>query len=131
MASIHKETIIRARPAIVWAAIRDLANVHNLFPGVLTASRVEPGARIVTFANGAVVRELIIDQDDNAMRFVYAVVEGGTTTHHSASWQLFDHPEDSTRFVWISDFLPNESRDGIQTLVDKGSEAMKRVLEKG
>jgi hypothetical protein len=129
MASIHKEIIIRAQPSKVWAAICDLPNVHRLFAGVLTASRVEPGARLVTFANGAVVRELIINQDDDAMRFVYAAVEGGITTHHNASWQLFDDQDGGTRFVWISDFLPDESRDVFQSLVDAGCVAMKRSLE--
>jgi hypothetical protein len=71
MASIHKEILIRARPQDVWAAIRDVGAVHQrLTPGVLIDARLDGVARIVTFANGAVVRELIVDLDDEARRLV-------------------------------------------------------------
>jgi hypothetical protein len=56
-------------------------------------------------------------------------VEGGVTTHHNASWQLFAAGEGKTRFVWISDFLPDEVAPTVQELVDAGTAALKRVLE--
>ncbi len=85
MASIHKEMLIKARPEDVWAAIRDVGAVHQrLAPGFVIDTRLDEDARIVTFANGAVVRERIVDIDDQARRFAYAAV-GGRTTHHNAS----------------------------------------------
>ena len=89
MASIHNETLIEARPETVWAAVRDIGAVHErLAPGFVIDTRLENGARVVTFANGLVVRELIVDMDDAARRLVWAVVRG-QLTHHNASLQVY------------------------------------------
>ncbi len=89
MASIHKEILIQARPQDVWAAIRDVGAVHQrLAPGFVIDARLDGDARIVTFADGAVVRELLVDIDDEARRVAYAAI-GGRTTHHNASMQVF------------------------------------------
>jgi Polyketide cyclase / dehydrase and lipid transport len=77
MASIRKDIPIEADPDHVWAAVRDVGAVHErLGPGFLTDSRLDGEARVVTFANGMVVRELIVNIDDQARRFVWAAVGG-------------------------------------------------------
>lgn len=119
MASIYKEIPIQARPQDVWAAIRDVGAVHQ---------RLDGDARIVTFANGAVVRELIVDIDDQARRLAYAAV-GGRTTHHNASMQVFAQGENQSRLVWITDLLPNEVTAIIRELVEQGAATMKQTLE--
>jgi carbon monoxide dehydrogenase subunit G len=129
MASINKQVVIERDRGEVWAALTDIGNVHRLFPGVLKASRIQEDGRVVTFVNDMVVREIIVDRDDKFMRLVYAAVEGGVTTHHNASWQLFNAGKGRTRFVWISDFLPDEVAPTVQELVDAGTAALKRVLE--
>src|SRR5215216_1015038 len=107
MASIHREVPIRAEPQAVWDALRDVGAIHQrLAPGFVTDVRLEEGARIVTFGNGMVARELIVDVDDNARRLVWAVV-GGRMTHHNASAQVFED-KGGSRFVWIADLLPHE-----------------------
>jgi carbon monoxide dehydrogenase subunit G len=129
MASIHKEILIKARPDDIWAAIRDVGAVHErLTPGVLVAARLDGDARVVTFANGAVVRELIVDIDEKARRFAYAAV-GGRTTHHNASMQVFAEGEDHSRLVWITDLLPNEVAAVISELVEQGASVIKQTLE--
>jgi len=58
MASIRKEILTTASPADAWAAIRDVGALHQrLVPGFVVDTRLEPGARIVTFANGMVVKD--------------------------------------------------------------------------
>ena len=58
MASIRKEISTSATPEQVWDALRDVGALHTrLVPGFVTDTRMEPGARIVTFGNGKVVRE--------------------------------------------------------------------------
>src|SRR6185295_19947980 len=85
MASIHKEIHIQARPETAWDALRDVGALHTrLVPGFVTDVRLEPGARIVTFGNGTVARELIVDVDDNTRRVAWSVV-GSQMTHHNAS----------------------------------------------
>lgn len=129
MASIRKEILIHAKPENVWTAIRDVGAVHQrLVPGLVTDVRLEGNARIVTFANGKIVRELIVDVDDTSRRLVYAAV-GGLSTHHNASMQVFDEGE-SSRLVWITDVLPNEVADPIGALIEKGAGIIKQTLEK-
>jgi hypothetical protein len=55
MAAIRKEILTAARPERVWDALRDVGALHTrLVPGFVVDTRLEPGARIVTFANGMV-----------------------------------------------------------------------------
>src|SRR6266702_893667 len=60
MASIHKYIPIDAHPDEVWDAVRDFGAVHRrLVPGFVLDARLDGDARIVTFANGTVARELL------------------------------------------------------------------------
>ena len=53
MASIRKEVLINASSEAVWDALKDVGALHTrLVPGFVTDTRLEPGARIVTFGNG-------------------------------------------------------------------------------
>jgi carbon monoxide dehydrogenase subunit G len=129
MATIRKEILVRASPETVWSAVRDVGQVHRrLCPGVLVDARLDGDARIVTFANGLVVRELIVDVDDEARRFCWAAV-GGRLTHHNASMQVFPEGAGGTRLVWIADLLPNEVEPDIRALIEMGAAALKKTLE--
>jgi len=129
MASIRKEILIDALPEEVWDAIRDVGEVHlRLAKGFVIDTRLDGEARIVTFANGMVVRELIVDIDDESLRLAYAAV-GGLTKHHNASIQVFAEGEDRSRLVWTTDLLPNELAGAIGDLVEQGAEVMKKTLE--
>src|SRR5438132_1660099 len=108
MASIRKEILIEAAPEDVWAAVRDVGAVHErLAPGFVIDTRLEEGARVVTFANGLVARELIVDVDDEARRLVWAVVGSSRLTHHNASMQVVADREGRGRVIWVADLLPN------------------------
>lgn len=110
MASIRKELETKARPEDVWAAIRDIGALHTrLVPGFVIATRLEPGARVVTFGNGMEVREPIVDLDDAARRLVWSAVGAGLT-HYNASVQVFAGANDGSRIVWIADLLPNDMK---------------------
>src|SRR5258706_396918 len=85
------------------------------------------GERVVTFGNGMVARELIVDLDDTARRLAWSVV-GGRMTHHNASLQVFAEGEHS-RAVWIADLLPHELGPAIGGMIAQGLEAMKKTLE--
>ena len=130
MASIRKEIVIENSPDDVWAAVRDVGAIHvRLVPGFVVDCRLEGDARIVTFANGMVVRELIVDVNDDARRLVWAVV-GGPLTHHNASVQVFAEGAGHSRLVWIADLLPNEMAGTIEAMIQQGTIAMKRTLER-
>src|SRR3954470_24773806 len=118
MASINREIRIAASPDVVWNALRDVGALHTrLAPGFATDTRLEDGARIVTFGNGLVVKELIIDVDERARRVAWSAV-GGRLTHHNASAQVFADGDGTTRFVWIADLLPHEMAPAIAGMID-------------
>jgi hypothetical protein len=130
MASIRKEILVEASPEHVWAAVRDVGAVHErLVPGVLVDGYLEGDARVVTFANGAVVRELIVDVDDDRRRVSYAVVDSPLqAVHQHASMQVVADGDHGSRLVWITDVVPDELAWPIGDLMDQGAEAMVRAL---
>jgi polyketide cyclase/dehydrase/lipid transport protein len=130
MASIRKEIVTRARPADVWDAVRDIGALHTrLVPGFVIATRLEPGARVVTFANGMTVREPIITIDEQDRRLVWSAV-GGSLTHYNASAQVVAEPDGASRVVWIADLLPDEAAQSVEGMMDAGMAAMKAALDK-
>ena len=131
MASIRREIVIEASPERIWDAVRDVGAVHErLAPGFVVDTRLEAGARVVTFANGLVARELIVDVDDEARRLAWAVVGSPRLTHHNASMQIFDDGDRGSRVVWIADLLPNEIGGTIAAMIEEGLGAMKKTLER-
>src|SRR6185369_11473009 len=130
MASIRREVVIEARAEDVWDAVRDVGAIHKrLAPGFVVDTRLEDGARIVTFGNGFVVRELIGDVDDTARRLVWAAV-GGRLTHHNASMQVFAEGEKRSRVVWIADLLPHELAGYVTGLMEQGLGVAKQTLDR-
>ena len=130
MASIRKEILIDAPAAHVWAALRDVGAIHErVAPGFVVATVLEEGARVVTFGNGMVARELIVDVDDEARRLVWAVV-GTQLTHRNASAQVFADGEGRSRLVWIADLLPNERAGDIRAMIEQAATIMKPTLER-
>jgi polyketide cyclase/dehydrase/lipid transport protein len=128
MASIHKDILIDANPNDVWDALRDFGALHTrLVPGFVTDTKLDDDARIVTFANGTVAREILVDCDDNKRRLVYAIVSE-RIKQHSASAQVFAEGDGRTRFVWIADVLPNEIAPYMAAQMDQGLLAMQKAL---
>ncbi len=130
MASIYKEMTIDAPAEHVWAAIRDVGAVHTRFArDMVLDTQLEGNDRIVTFANGEVVRERIVGIDDERRRLAYAAVEW-RTTHHNASFQVVPESAARCRLVWVTDLLPDAMADLVEGFVDQGSAAIKRTLER-
>jgi len=77
------------------------------------------GARIVTFANGMVVRELIVDIDDEAKRLVWSAISD-RLTHHNASAQVFSTGDGQARVLWIPDVLPDEAAGPVGLMMEQG-----------
>jgi len=129
MSSIRKEILINASSQTVWDALRDVGALHTrLVPGFVTDTRLEPGARIVTFGNGRVVRELIVDLNERDRRLAWAVVDE-PFQHYNASAQVFDEGQSRCRFVWIADLLPNELANDVAAMMDQGLSVIKQTME--
>ena len=130
MASIHKELTVEVDADTAWASLRRVGEARELFAPVLTESRMESEIRTVRFANGMVVRERILDVDDERQRVAYAALDAPGMTYHHASMQVREAGPKRCLFVWITDFHPAEIRADILPLIEEGAAAFKRNLEK-
>jgi len=129
MASIRQEIRVAASAEHIWDAVRDVGEIHHrLVPGFVTDCRLEGDARIVTFANGMVARERIVDLDETQRRLVWSAV-GGRLSHHNASVQVFAEGPQGCRLVWIADLLPHELKPAIEAMIEQGAAAIQRTLE--
>ena len=129
MATLHKEIHIEARPEVIWDAARDVGALHTrLVPGFVVDTQLEGNARIVTFGNGMVVRELIISVDDRRRRLAWTAI-GGRTTHYNAVLEVLADGS-GTRVVWTIDLLPDEMAEPVATMQDNGLAAMKAAFER-
>ena len=131
MASIRKEMVVACAPEKAWDAARDIGAPHTrLVRGFVADCKLEDGARTITFANGMIAREVIVDIDDSARRLVWSA-SGGRLTHHNASLQIFPEGAGKSRIVWIADLLPDAMRAPIDGMIQQGVDAMKKTLEAG
>jgi carbon monoxide dehydrogenase subunit G len=129
MAHIRRETVIDVPPAQVWAALSDVGALHTrLVPGFVADCVYAGEVRTITFGNGLVVREHILDVDPDMKRVAWSA-EGGNLTHYSASAQLFTAGAHTCRVVWLADLLPHDAAPAITAMIEQGLAAMKRHLE--
>ena len=127
MASIHRELPLAARAEAVWDVVRDIGAVHTRFaPGFVVDVKMEEGARLVTFGNGMVAREVIVDVDDETLRLAYSV-RSERLAHHNASFQVFAEGAGS-RLVWIADVLPDAAAATVGAMMDEGLKATSAAL---
>jgi Polyketide cyclase / dehydrase and lipid transport len=129
MASLHKDIPLNTRADEVWDAVRDFGAVHTrLVPGFVLDTRLDGDhARIVTFANGTVARELLVDCDDTRRRLVYAVISE-RVTHYNASVQVVSDGEARCRLIWIIDLLPHDIAPYVGGQMDQAALAMQKAL---
>jgi len=130
MASIHKEFVVDATPDEVWEVLGDFGAVHErLAPGFVTDTLLIADTRTVTFADGTIVTERLVDLDPVSRRVAYTVV-GGTLhpSHHHASMQALPEEGGGTRFIWHTDILPEALAAPIAEFVEHGSAVMCQAL---
>jgi hypothetical protein len=130
MATIIRATTIDTDPADAWTALRDFGALHErLAVGFVVDCTLEaPDLRTITFANGAVAEERLVGIDETSRRLAYCVVASGLgASHHHASAQVVDDPA-GTRFVWITDVLPDELAPTVGGLMDAGIAAIAATL---
>jgi hypothetical protein len=128
MATIYKEFTVDTDIESAWDVLRDFNAVHQrLAPGFVVDCKPGDGSRTVTFANGAQAHELLVGINEAAHRLSYTVT-GGKATHHMASAQLFAEGENRTRFVWITDVLPDSLEGYIDMMMTQGAAVMQRTL---
>jgi carbon monoxide dehydrogenase subunit G len=130
MAAVHEDFLVQADPDRVWAAVRDVGAADKLFPGVLIDAHATDDGRVVTFAGGAVVREVVVDLDDGRRRIAYTSVEGplGASHHHATLQVLPTDDAGVSRVVWVTDVLPDALAEPVAQLMRRGAGAMTAAL---
>ena len=129
MASVRREIVTSAAPDAVWDAIRDVGALHTrLVPGFVVDTRLEPGARVVTFGNGMVAREEIVGIDDETRRVAWAIV-GGQFRHYNGAARVTDDEDGGSWFVWTADLLPDELAEQVESMMAAGILVIKKTLD--
>ena len=110
MACICKELQAGMPPGKLGERVKDAGNISRLFPNFIPASELgENNSRSSTLADGSKLTERIVAVDDELRRLAYTITQSPMPlTYHHASMQIFASG-DGSRFVWISDFLPDDA----------------------
>lgn len=130
MASLHRDIPIDASPDSVWAVVRDFGAVQKLAPGFVIEARLDGAARIVTFANGNVAREMLVDCDEARRRLVYAI-SNERVQHYNASVEVIADGAANSRLIWTVDVLPHEIAPYIESQMEQAARAMQQALGGG
>ena len=132
MPAIHHQILINRSPAFVWDAVRDVGALHSrLVPGFVSMTEMLPDVptptRRVTFANGAVADEVIVDNDDERRRLVWSIQ---SVEHHNGVMTVLD-AEGGALVSWTADVLPAELAERFSPMMAAGLATMKAHLEQG
>ncbi len=129
MASLQKDIPLNARADEVWDAVRDFGALHTrLVPGFVLDTRLDgDDARMVTFANGTVLREILVDCDERQQRLVYAVISE-RVTHYNAAVQVIGDGEARCRLIWTIDLLPHDIAPYIGGQMEQAALAMQKTF---
>ena len=131
MPAIHHQILIERPAELVWNAVRDVGALHSrLVPGFVTATEMLDGVatptRRVTFANGAVADEVIVDNDDERRRLAWSIK---SVEHHNGVMTVLD-AEGGALVTWTADVLPAELVERFSPMMAKGLATMKAHLER-
>ena len=131
MPAIHHQIHIMRPPETVWDAVRDVGALHSrLVPGFVTATEMLTGVptptRRVTFANGAVADEVIVDNDDERRRLAWSIK---SVEHHNGVMTVLD-AEGGALVTWTADVLPADLVDRFSPMMALGLATMKAHLER-
>ena len=128
MATIIKDVLVEAPADAVWDAVADFGAVHRRFaPGFVTHVEVVPGARMVTFGDGTVAREVLLGVDHERRRLAYSI-DSERLAHHSAAFQVLDAGEGRSRLVWTVDVLPDAMGPYLSERMDAGLVSARATL---
>jgi Polyketide cyclase / dehydrase and lipid transport len=131
MASIRTEFQIDVDADRVWQVIGDWADGPvGMARGYVVAAQADGDLRVVTFANGNVVRERLIARDEAVRRIVYSLI-GGTARpeHDNTAMQIVPDGTRRCRFIWSRDVLPDELAGPLHASMEDAARAIKASLE--
>ncbi len=129
MATVHVETVIDRAPDELWEVIRDWEHgPARMAPGFVASSVLDGEDRVVTFANGAVVKEIMTGRDDAHRRLAWSVVGNPDLTHHNGAFTVHAADGGKSRVTWIADVLPAPAATTFEQMMTAGIAVMAKAL---
>jgi hypothetical protein len=128
MSTIAREFQLEMPPDLVWERISDVGAVNQLID-FLGEVRVDGRHRTCALGDAGQLDELIVTVDPDERRLVYSIRKSPfDLEHHSASWHALADGNGGTRFVWITDFTPEQIAPALEQAIDDAVVSMKRSL---
>jgi uncharacterized protein YndB with AHSA1/START domain len=131
---------IAVPPNAVWAVIAQGGDVHRWFGAAITTCELtgegESAARQCTMANGALLKERILQVDHDGRRFRYAVDEHPLPASDVvATITVAEAPDGQTHISWGADYAaaPGQDvlmREALETLYAQGIQSLETYLSK-
>lgn len=124
---------VDAPPDAVWAFIGDPTSVPQWYPKYVTCE-VDGATRVLRSAEGAELREALMDRDDERRFYAYSVLSGAPVASHRASFEVTALGEGS-RVTWSTDAEPSDPSVDLEgRLTPTQTDALarvKRIVEGG
>lgn len=103
MSEICVTTSFAANPDTVWEVLGDPAALSNWHPAI-ASSEVEGDGRTCVLADGAVIRERILQVDADTRTYRYAIVDSPLPIQGYVSTFTVEADGAGSRVVWSSTF---------------------------
>lgn len=117
---------IKATAAAVWAVVGDWAEGPvGMARGHVLGSHADGDTRVVTFADGTVVRERLVARQEETRRIAYSVVG---LEHDNAVMQIVPSVPGCCRFVWTRDVLPHDAAGPLEAAMAAAAPIIKATL---
>jgi len=87
---------------------------------------MDGNARIVTFGNGQVAREVILSIDDDLRRVAWAIVDPPFEHYNGAA--CVEPEVGGTRFIWTVDLLPDTLAERVEAMMSAGVQVIQKTL---
>ena len=133
MASWELTVDVDVPPGEAWALVGDPTSVPRWYPKYV-ACEVDGDTRVLRSAEGAELRERLIERDDAARLYSYSVLSGAPVRSHRAGFAVTPR-EGGCRIAWWTEAEPADpSADLEGRLTPTQTDAlgrMKEILEEG
>lgn len=125
MAAVFRSITVRVNADEAWAAVGRFDDPVALAPGFAVGCEMMDGERVVEFADGGSVREVLVTREETRRRLSYAAV-GGQSRHHHAVMEVVPVDERSSRIEWVTEILPDSFAPFVAQRMDHGADAIAR-----
>lgn len=128
MASWRLTIDVDASPDEVWAFVGDPTTVPRWYPKYV-ACTVDGDTRVLRSAEGAELREALLERDEERRYYAYSVLSGAPVASHRASFEVAPRDGGST-VIWTTEAEPSDPSVDLEgRLTPTQTDALARIKE--